>query len=223
MNLNFSGFIFSFLLCIAVPGGASALELPSPPDLNKEEISTLYKDVIVVQRKTKRKDGAWLFNPLASFDFSDAPKTLYSLNLGVGYAFSDFWELYAVYAPFFISQDRPLAKVLNQEYVIDLKTPKAKSFIGGDLLWVPAYGKDSWGPYAIVRSDTFLKLSMGMIQYETGSGVKMGGLVGKTFFLSDYFNLRLAAGASQIESYIDNKKRSNLVGLLEMGLVFYMN
>jgi len=223
MNLGLAGFIFVLLFNISFAGSfGQAAELPEPPDLNKDELANLYKDVIVVQRKAKKKDGSFLFSPMMSFEFSDAPKTMHAGNLALGYAFSDFWELYAVYTPVFITQDRPLAKVLNEEYVIDLKTPKAKSYFGADLLWVPAYGKDSWGPTSIIRSDTFFKFVLGSIQYETGNGMKMGMLVGKTFFLSDWFNLRLDAGAAQIESYIDVKKRSNLVGLIELGLVFYL-
>lgn len=199
-----------------------AARLPTAPDLDDQELRSLYKDMIVVQRKAKEKHGAFLFHPLMSFDFSDTPKTLYGLNLAFGYAFSDFWELYGVYTPFFISQERPLSKVLKEEFVVDLATPDAKSHFGADLLWLPAYGKDSWGPTSIVRSDTFFKLSGGMIQYQTGNGLRLAALIGKTFYLSNLFNLRLAAGASQIESYIDGEKQSHLIGLLEIGTVFYL-
>lgn len=197
---------------------------PAPIDAN--QIGEIYRDMVVVQRKAKDKAGSWLFNTYGSFDFSDGPTTMYGLNLDLGYALSDFWEVYANYVPAFVAQERDVVKrvqdlVLKDGDVASIKYSRPVSQYGLELMWAPAYGKDSWGPYSIVRSDTFLKISAGVIQYEDGTGMRTGLMIGKTFFLSSLFNVRLAAGGSLMEVLIDGEKKGYVVAILETGLVWY--
>ncbi len=198
-----------------------------PPPIETREIEEVFKDVVVVQRKAKTKKGSFLFNTFGSFDFSDGPTTLYGMNINLGYALSDSFEAYVNYVPSFIAQERDVVKrfddlILEGGYKAKLNYSKPLSQYGVELLWAPAYGKDSWGPYSIVRSDTFVKMGFAMIQYEGGfSGDRYGLSIGKTFFLSNWFNLRAAAGGSVLQSIIDGEKVSYTVGILEVGLIWY--
>ena len=196
---------------------------------SKDEVSPIFEGVVAVQRKAKVKKGSILLNPMFSFDFSDAPYTQYSLQLNAGYALSDFWEVYVAYSPAFAANERNLSKQVSKldqgQYSIDAQKPE--SFMGLEVNWLPIYGKDSWGPYSIVRSDTFVHFSYGQIQYSQDVGNKVTFAVGKTFFFSDYFNFRIQAGPSFVETFskdpitLQQKMEPITIGLIETGLVFY--
>lgn len=186
----------------------------------KDRVYEIFEDVVVVQRKAKDKRGKILFNPGMTLDFSDGPTTLYTVNTNLGYALSDFFEVYANIVPTFMSQDRSIVKKLS-EYSIQVKAAKPTAQYGLELLWLPAYGKDSWGPYSIVRSDTFFKFGYSMIQFDSGTGSRIALLVGKTYFLHEWFNLRIGAGINILETIVDSKKQSNPVAVIESGFMFY--
>ena len=192
---------------------------------NQDEVSAVFEGVVAVQRKAKIKSGSFLFSPMFSFDFSDAPYTQYSLQLNGGYAFSEALEVYFAYSPVFIASERNLSKQVKKlGFVIDAEKPQ--SFMGIEVNWIPIYGKDSWGPYNIVRSDTFINFSYGQITYEDNQGSKIKFALGKTFFFSEQLNFRIQAGPSFIEAFSSTNgqptKRENItVGLIESGFVFY--
>lgn len=202
-----------------------------PPEVGTQDIVNVYRDMVVVQRKAKEKAGRFLFHTFGSFDFSDGPTTQYGLNLNLGYALSDYFEVYANFVPLFVANEREVVKQVRNLVLVDgdkveLTYSKPKLQYGVDLLWAPAYGKDSWGPYSIVRSDTFIKLGIGSIQYEQESGMRFSLTVGKTFFLSRMLNLRLAAGGAYLQAVIGDQvskeKKFYMVGLFETGLVWYL-
>ncbi|MFN8847529.1 MAG: hypothetical protein ACK5W9_11835 [Bdellovibrionales bacterium] len=208
--------------------GQSSGPTPLDPRLklnNQDEVSAVFEGVVAVQRKAKIKAGSFLFSPLFSFDFSDAPYTQYSLQLNGGYAFSEALEVYLAYSPVFISTERNLSKQVKKlGLVIDAEKPQ--SFIGVEVNWIPIYGKDSWGPYNIVRSDTFINFSFGQITYEENQGNKIKLALGKTFFFTEQLNFRVQAGPSLIETFSKvnaepTKRESITVGLIETGFVFY--
>lgn len=204
------------------------------PVLNKQldpqeafgDNSVLFEDVVAVQKKALKKSNRFLFSPYFSFDFSDAPYTMYAVNLDAGYALNEFWEVYLNYVPSYITQERSLSKkvrelTLSNGQKAEITTEKAKSSYGLEVLWTPAYGKDSWGLKGVIRSDTFFVVSFGQIQYEKSSGMKSKFGMGKTFFISELFNFRAQAGVSVLESITNDKKELQTVGLIETGLVYY--
>lgn len=216
-------FLLSLILC---PHLALAQNKATPLDRStqvveqKDKVFDIFEDVVVVQRKAKDKRGKFLLNPGMTLDFSDGPTTLYTMNMNLGYAMSDFFEAYVNIVPAFVTKDRSIVTKLS-EYNIQVKASKPTAQYGLELLWLPAYGKDSWGPYSIVRSDTFFKLGYAMIQFESGSGSRVSLLVGKTYFLYEWFNLRIGAGLNILETIVDNKKQSSPVAVIESGFVFY--
>jgi hypothetical protein len=212
----------------SAPRGAVPLDAslePVPP--SADSISTVFRDMVVVQRKAKEKAKKILFYPYGSFDFSDGPTTMYGLNLDLGYAFSDEFELYAGYVPAFVANQRQIVSEVSSLTLqngaraqLTYATPQAQ--YGLELLWAPAYGKDSWGPRHIVRSDTFFKLSAGMVQYSGASGGRYGLSLGKTFFLSRLLNFRASAGTSYVQAVVNGSATYYLLGILEFGIVWYL-
>lgn len=206
-----------------------------------ENVSKVFRDMVVVQRKAKNKAKHFLFNPNLGIDFSDGPASLYTMNMNFGYALSDFWEVYLNYAPGFIVQERGIVKMLGNLEVYepnqsntgyDKKTlkidyAKPKSQMGAELLWAPAYGKDSWGPYTMFRSDTFFKLGVYQMDFpeikKKGSRYALMG--GKTYFAAKYFNVRIAAGFHYMQTFVgfteEEKNKFNTILFIEGGLVFY--
>lgn len=204
----------------------SSLDRSLEPTVS-DEISSLFENVVAVQRKAKVKSGKFLFAPYISIDFSDSPQTMYAMNLNFGYAAGEFFEIYLNYVPSYINNERSISKKVRQlPSYPDGTSPvlyveKVKNSFGIEVNWVPIYGKDSWGPYGIIRSDTFVNIGLSRINYEVHSAYKTKLAMGKTWFISDYWNLRLQAGGSFVETYNQEKKEVILIGLLEGGLVYY--
>lgn len=189
-------------------------------------MANLFENVVAVQRKAKVKSGKFLFFPYFSIDFSDSAYTQYNVALNFGYSFGEFWEVYLSYVPSFFVNERNISKkvrglTLQSGFQADISNEKAQSAVGIDVNWVPIYGKDSWGPYGIIRSDTFFNLGLSQITYERNAGMKYKLMVGKTFFLADYFNLRVQAGFCMEDTFSQNVRESQTMGLMEGGFVFY--
>ena len=190
-------------------------------------IDTLFKNMIVVQKKAFERKNKFVFDTHLSFDFSDNPKTMYATAFGIGYAISENVEIGVSFAPFFMSTERATVTAVRELTLedgdkADLVTADPKWEAMGSLLWIFAYGKDAFGPYSIIRSDTFLKLFASKVQYADGlSGNRMGVLVGKTFLISKSFNVRVTAGFARQTSYINQKSQTTNTGLLEPGLVWF--
>jgi hypothetical protein len=193
-----------------------------------DEIPGVFKNMVVVQRKAKKKANKWLFSPYATLDFSDGPITAYALNTDIGYAISDFWEVYLNAVPYFMTIERPIVQKvkdlgpLANGQLPEITYAKPTSQLGVNVLWLPAYGKESWGAHSIVRSDTFLKMGLSEIMYAShDSGLRAVAQVGKTYYLGNYWNIRVAAGVAYEESIVDGEKNYNWVPVLESGLVYY--
>lgn len=222
--------IFIICVCSSTVLWAQAPSTPLDPNVRvveeKDQVTNVFRDMVVVQRKAKDKAKKFLLNPGITFDFSDGPISMYAINTNVGYALSDFWEIYLNLVPGFIVQERSIVKKVSglqlssgKQATITYSKPKTQ--YGVEILWLPAYGKDSWGPYSIVRSDTFFKFGWSQINFDEGSGNRGALLLGKTYFLSDLINLRVAAGMTYVQTIVDDEKKYNSVAVIESGLVFY--
>lgn len=202
-----------------------------------ENVSKVFRDMVVVQRKAKNKARHFLFNPNLGVDFSDGPASLYTLNMNIGYAVTDFWEVYVNYAPAFMVQERGIVKMLAAQEVYEQNgTPqriridyaKPQTQLGAELLWAPAYGKDSWGPYTMFRSDTFFKVGAYQVDFpdDQKKGFRFSLMGGKTYFAAKYFNVRVAAGFHHMQTFVgmteSEKEKFNTLLFLEGGLVFYL-
>lgn len=199
----------------------------APPNEDSSELAGVYSDMIVVQRKAKEKKGHALFSSYGTLEFSDGPQSITTLNFDVGYAVSDRVELYLNFAPLFLTSDRNIKTQVESLQLANgqqaqLLTPKPKFQFGAEFLWLPAYGKDSWSPFSIVRSDTFFKFYAGTLQFDGGSGLRGSIGVGKTFFLSKFFNPRLSASFCVQENYVNDQKSLSKLGLFEIGSVWYL-
>lgn len=225
-------FLFLMLpfVSLAQEGGTVTQSTPLNQDVKMdidERVNKVFRDMVVVQRKAKNKARSFLFVPQLGLDFSDGPITLYTLNTNVGYALSDFWEIYLNYVPAFVTNERSIVKKISELKLANgdsasITYSRPKSQIGAEILYAPAYGKDSWGPYSIVRSDTFFKFGAAQITYDVGSGSRYWLMVGKTYFMHDYFNFRISVGSHYVQTIVDEKKEFNGIFVIESGLVFYL-
>lgn len=196
------------------------------PKFASSKPSPLFENIIAVQKRAKSREGRWIAYPYFSADFSDAPYTMWGMNLNLGRALSEHWELYFNVVPFYITSERSISKKVKELTLANGKKAridfdKAKIHAGFEVNFVPAYGKDSWGPFGIIRSDTFLNTGLGVVQYETGTGLRTKLGLGKTFYVSESLNVRGMAGGSFVEMISGGSKEIVMVGLLEAGFVFY--
>ncbi|OFZ84948.1 MAG: hypothetical protein A2603_05260 [Bdellovibrionales bacterium RIFOXYD1_FULL_55_31] len=194
---------------------------------NTEEVSNVFRDMGVVQRRAMAKGGRFLLSTSMGLDFSDGPYTSYALNLNPGYAISDFVEIYLSYSPKFLVSPRSIVRTIDALQFPDGSPAQISSArplyqLGGELVWAPLYGKDSLGISHIVRSDTFFKISAGVIRYDTTNGARYSVGFGKTFFLSNFVGARIAVNAGYLQGVINADKSFRTMAILESGLMFYL-
>jgi hypothetical protein len=223
------------------PESLGAEDGPTP--LNKEvrfdgedQINKVFRNMVVVQRKAKNKAKHFLFNPIIGLDFSDGPATFYTFNTNFGYALTDFWEVYVNYVPKFLTQERGIVKKIStlesydktgkaQQLIINYEKPSAQ--VGLEIIYAPAYGKESWGPSTIFRSDTFFKFGASQMTFEQNKkgevkkGMRYAFMLGKTFFIAKYFNTRMDAGFHYMQTFVDGDTKFNPLLFVEAGFVFY--
>lgn len=222
------------LLALMITGSVSAWAADAqvdrklqPPSDEETERSPVFSDISVVQKKAQQKAGKFLLAPFFSLDFSDGPKTMYSINLNAGYAISDFWEVYVNFVPHFFVTSRSIEEKISsltlqggQKASIAFTEPKYQA--GIEILYAFGYGKDSIGAERLVRSDTFLKLGGEMIFYDGDKGARIHVGVGKTYFLSKVTGFRVAIGANWAQTITDSVKQFQFMATLETGMTFYL-
>jgi outer membrane beta-barrel protein len=215
--------VWALLLLVALGGAGTQVRAAESP---AKDFPVVFKEMGVVQNKAMNKHGRFLFAPSFAVDFSDGPYSMFALGARVGYAVSDFWEVYLLANPKFINQKRPFIKNLEEQvasggYTVDLSGAVAQSEYGVQILWAPLYGKDSLGISRIIRSDTFLRLGVSSINYDLGSGLKLGLGVGKTFFLGKNWGVRVLVEEALTQTINQNVKEFSPITYVESGLTFY--
>lgn len=224
-----------FFKCFYGFAAVLALEVLSPTTARAESLAqealnrdfpVIFREMGVVQNKAMNKQDRFLLAPSIGIDFSDGPYSAYSIGARVGYAVSDFWEVYVLANPKFINQKRSFIKALEDQVAeqnlnVDLSGGVAKSEYGVQFLWAPLYGKDSVGVSRILRSDTFLRFGISQIKYDIGSGLKFGLGVGKTFFLSRILGLRVLVEEAMTQTIYQGVKKFSPITYVETGAVFY--
>ncbi len=199
-------------------------QLEPPPN---DEVSNVFRDMGVVQQRAMKKGGRFLFSLYESLDFSDGPYTNYSINLNPGYAISDFFEIYINYVPAFQVSARSIVGLVQNLQLANgatatLVEAKPQSQYGLELLWAPAYGKDSIGIHHVIRSDTFFKLSVGQVNYDTDTGLRFVLGVGKTYFLTNWLGLRFTVDYDDQQTVLNSVKAFQSFLLIEAGFMFYL-
>ena len=191
------------------------------------QLSSIFKDIIVVQRQAIRRDKKKFLSVGPMFDFSDGPIDQTAIEIKAGYAPHQNWEFHLFAVPVFLTKNRPISEsvsslTLANGQKAELVSPKAKSAFGLDVNWILAYGKDAWGPYTIIRSDTFTRLQLANYSYEDGSNGLLYSLgLGKSFFTQKKVNFRIVVGLGSRDTKINNENKSSQFGFFEPS-IFWM-
>lgn len=217
---------FSVIFSVTAWAGDTPLDKSVRPN-DRDEIPNVFRDMGVVQRRAMPKVGRFLISSYGGFDFSDGPYTNYALNVNPGYAVSDFFEIYFNYVPMFFVSPRSIVQTVAELQLAngkaaEIEAAKPVSQMGVELLWAPAYGKDSLGIRTIIRSDTFMKFGYSKVTYDTGeSGSKFQVGVGKTYFVSSFLGLRAAVNFGYLETIVQGLKAFRGMALIDGGIVVY--
>ena len=226
-----SSWIASSFLCafaVAQPATTPLNKTLAPTEVEDEPLDA-FEDTVVVQRKAMKKSDRFLLSTYGTMDFSDGPYSMYAVQVNPGYAISDFWEVYLNFAPYFLNDDRKIVNELRK-LNIQIEASKPKMQYGAELLWAPAYGKDSIGSRRVIRSDTFFKIGAMQVKFKKGTGLKFHSGFGKTFFLSNSVGLRAVVSANYMQSVRSavasgatqgQTKKFRFVAMAEAGFVFY--
>jgi hypothetical protein len=198
-----------------------------PPELPENDVAPIMRDMGVVQKRAMVKDGKFLFSNYWSMDFSDGPYTMYGVNFDFGYAISDFWEVYLNTTPFYITEARSIVSTVQELTLANgqqatITASKAQWEFGAEALWLPFYGKDSLGSHKIIRSDTFVKFGVSEVSFDTGTGLRFQGGVGKTFFVHERGGIRVAVMDNYTQTVVNGVKAFKMFPELEIGYVLYL-
>ncbi len=220
-----TGLFFISCMLVQLVYAETALNQELKPKDIYMDTPPVFKDSVVIQNRAFIKSKKLLFSSYFSFDFSDGPYTMYSLNTDIGYATSETWEFYASIAPVFVSTQRAIVSEIqkaanNAGSSLTVTEAKPQFQYGITALWAPLYGKDTWNFSHIIRSDMFLKTFFGMVNYDSGTGFRTSLIAGKTFFAKNW-NLRLGAGAGFVQNIVNSQQVLSTVALFETGVVFY--
>ena len=201
--------------------------LQPAPGEESEEVSNVFRDMGVVQRKAVDRVSRLSFATYFSMDFSDGPYTLYGVNTDLSYGISDFLEIGVNYVPLFINNPRSIVTKVDSLTLANgnqasISSALAHQQYGLEVLWAPLYGKDSVGIRNVLRSDTFLKFGAGIIQYDQGSGNRFQLGIGKTFFIGKSAGLRLTVSGVYLQSIVDGLESYRSIMMTETGLVIYL-
>lgn len=201
------------------------LEL-DPKILNEEESKnsdSLFKNMMVMQKKAISKSNRFLFDSNLSFDYSDSPKTMHALNFGIGYSFNEKLELSLRFSPLFLANDRPLFKETSKTSSVTLVANKPKSLMGLNINYQLAYGKDALSFNNILRSETFLRMFYNQIAFESSkSGSQMGIGIGKSFFINKNLGFRFSVSYVYSSFFINDESLSTNAAIIEPGLVLFL-
>jgi outer membrane beta-barrel protein len=225
-RFSFSAWI-GLILTVSSASSAFAAPAPAPSTVPEPaDVPVIFRDMGVVQNKAMSKTKRWLLAPSFSVDFSDGPFSMYGIGAGVGYAISDFWEVYLLANPKFLNKKRTLVQSIEKALAesgstLSITGGIAQHEYGLQVLWAPLYGKDSLGISRIIRSDTFLRFVASTVQYDIGSGLKFGVGVGKTYFLGKNAGLRVVVEENMLQTILQGVKEFGLTTFVESGLVFY--
>jgi hypothetical protein len=189
---------------------------------NEEEVSNVFREMGVVQKRAMPKAERFLVSTYGTLDFSDGPYSNYSLHINPGYAVSDFVEVYINFVPFYIRSPRALVDKLRQ-YNLTISAGRPQMQYGLEVLWAPLYGKDSLGISRVVRSDTFVKFAGSITSFEDGqSGLDFKLGAGKTFFVTKSAGFRFCLDLGFGQQIVDNVKSFRTQFLTEFGMNFYL-
>lgn len=231
-----------YLLLVLALSSQSSLAADTPLDTSlapksEEEVSNVFREMGVVQKRAMPKSGRWLLSSYGTLEFSDGPYSNFTLNVNPGYAISDFLEVYLNFVPFYVISPRSIvdkvaaiAPTSGERYSIVSVKPKMQ--FGVEVLWAPLYGKDSLGLTRILRSDTFVKAGASMITFDGGdSGLAFKLGIGKTFFLTRSSGFRFCINYGYMQSIIGSaetnkatvySKGFSSMLLTEFGMTFYL-
>lgn len=244
-KIQLFSFVLIFIFSKAVSGAEETALDKSLAPTDESAFANVFKDMGVVQRRAMNKSGKFLITTYGGLDFSDGPYSMYSINTNVGYGISDFFEIYLNIVPMFVTNPRSIVGLIQglkldpAEYPTTCRAGvvctatvsfiKPKMQFGGEILWAPAYGKDSIGSRSVIRSDTFFKLGVASVIYEESQkGLSFNASVGKTYFLDEWVGFRIAASALLKQTYYSvdptvlPTKAFRFYGVVEAGIILYL-
>lgn len=227
-KLRHLGFILLFLSSQFAFAAETPVDTTLKPADTDEEISPVFKDMGVVQKKSMDKAKKLLFSNYISMDFSDGPYSNYGFNFDPGYSFSDFWEVYLNVTPFYSHTQRSIVDLVHGLTLAggqqaSITSPKAQHQFGGSVYWLPLYGKDSFGSRHVVHSDTFLNFGLSQISYESGdNGMHWQLGAGKTYFVGDRAGVRFSVSWNYIQTIVNSVKSYKSILMADIGYVLYL-
>lgn len=174
----------------------SAAENTGPEEVDVEKIKTKYwargdeTETGVVQNRLYPKNHRFELGVTGASLSGDPFLTAYTLGATLGFHFSEFLSLHAIYWNAFVSPSSALT-TLQSELGTTTNTNQPKNYLGGEARASLLYGKLSLLGAAILYFDAYFSLGAGRISTESGNDFLASVGVGQQIHLSKTFSLNV--------------------------------
>lgn len=231
--------IVSALSLAPVTSALAAKKAPTPRNADVQSVKSTYwnrnsdGDVEVVQNRLYTKSGRISLQPTFGTVSSDPFLSVKSGALSLGYHFSESFGIQVVGRKYFVSKSsyqKELEEGLTAGASARANVNAPKSYLGGEILWSPLYGKISLGG-GITHYDMHVFVGAGVTDTETGKLFTPSIGLGPQFYLGKSVALNVDYRLSHYKETIPEQvlkskttagERDNFSHQFTLGMTLYL-
>jgi outer membrane beta-barrel protein len=159
--------------------------------VSQKYINNQYEvEMNVIQNRQFSKANRFEFNVMGLSVNSDLFLTTYSVGASLGYHFSEYWGVRAVYWKDFSSTNNAYKTFVEKIGGGSSPNPvEPNSYMGAELKFSPFYGKLSFLKKSIVYYDFYALAGLGLRKMEYNNALAPTFGLGQQFFISKFFSL----------------------------------
>ncbi len=182
-----------------------------------------FSEVSVIQKRYLPKTGR--FQAFAGFTYSTNDPWFLGLGLSgkLGYFLTEEWGVELAYTTLSNSEKSSVQDLRSNQGVTTSSLITPKSYLGGDLVWTPVYGKMSLGNRKIVPFDMYFSLGAGSTSTaDSQNASTMRLATGQIFAITKGMGFRWDFGWNRYTAKsIDASQTAFDNFLLTMGMSFF--
>jgi len=217
----------------------AAKKSPTPRNADVQSVKSTYwnrnsdGDVEVVQNRLYSKSGRISLQPTFGTVSSDPFLSVKSGALSLGYHFSESFGIQAVGRKYFVSKSsyqKELEEGLTAGAAAKANVNAPRSYLGGEIMWSPLYGKISLGG-GVTHYDAHIFVGAGVTDTETGKLFTPSVGLGPQFYLGKSVALNVDYRLSYYKETIPEQvltssktagERDNFSHQFTLGMTLYL-
>lgn len=182
-----------------------------------------FSEVSVIQKRYLPKTGRFQAFAGATYSTNDPWFLGLGLSAKLGYFLTEAWGLEIAYTALSNSEKSSVQDLRSNNGVTTSSLITPKSYLGGDLVWTPVYGKMSLGNRKIVPFDMYFSIGAGSTSTaDSQNASTMRLATGQIYAITKGMGFRWDFGWNRYSAKsIDNAQTAFDNFLLTMGISFF--